>query len=633
MTVDVQTPLNGWGEPVGPRSVDCEASAGDVMRAQLPLQLAAQIGQELQARWRAVRNDHRRFADLAVEVLEEFSPADKLTADDLVRSLFSDHVLPIQDDPDAKFGDTSITLFHGREFHVAALFWLDSRTSVHPHGFGGAFQVLAGSSIHARYRFEQSRYLDDHVHLGRLRPSDLEVLQCGDVRPILPGDACVHALWHLERPSVTFIIRENARSTAQPQYAYLGSCVEYDPFFRDHTTSARLQMLRLLHKLKAPELGAMIEEVGREGAPLPIVHVAQWLQYVPAELGQRLVEAVRTGDPGYADALDAVLEELEREGRISLVRDRVKDADQRLLLGLLLHCPDRDQILSHVARLRPSADPAALISGWIASIIVATHGKDLSPAGLAALTSLLASDVTGAALTGDGELAPDDARVLRYITRRSDVFAPLFPKVRDLSIMPPIVPTISSATVATPTSPHASSVADMVSPGERVELLEWARGRIDDFVAEAVVFPAHDKSERFETSNYAVLEELGEWHDRLSLGIQSRLAESSPPLHGSVSARLITWKAGESLELHGSPDGGQGYLIVLDDAGVVPVMRLYGAQSLADTVVPTDAFADVTAAVNTAVVFPGALTAVVQPAGSGDTASRRFAIVGHLAPQ
>ena len=72
---------------------------------------------------------------------------------------------------------------------------------------------------------------------------------------------------------------------------------------------------------------------------------------------------------------------------------------------------------------------------------------------------------------------------------------------------------------------------------------------------------------------------------------------------------------------------------MLDDAGVVPVMRLYGAQSLADTVVPTDAFADVTAAVNTAVVFPGALTAVVQPAGSGDTASRRFAIVGHLAPQ
>jgi hypothetical protein len=130
--------------------------------------------------------------------------------------------------------------------------------------------------------------------------------------------------------------------------------------------------------------------------------------------------------------------------------------------------------------------------------------------------------------------------------------------------------------------------------------------------------------------NFAILDELGGWRDRLSERIHSRFVESSPSLRGSVDARLIVWDAGESLELHGSLGGGSGYVIVLDDAGVVPVMRVYGAASLADTVVPADEFVEVPAPVNTAVVFPGALTVVVQPAGSGNAAARRFAVVGHL---
>jgi hypothetical protein len=601
LTVHEQIPVNGrspagderCSQPADVQSDDGAASGGDVTRTHLPLQLAAQIGRELQARWRAVRNDHRRFADLAVDVLEEFSPAEQLTAEDFVRGLFTDDVLTIQTDPESKFGDASITLFRGREFHIAVLFWLDSRTSVHQHGFSGAFQVLAGSSIHARYNFEQTRYLDDHVHLGRMTLEDLEVLERGDVRPILPGDEYVHALWHLERPSVSFIVRENMRSTAQPQYGYLPPCVEYDPFFIDHATTARLQMLHVLHRLKAPPLGEMVEAVGHEGAPLPIVRVAQWAQYVPAEFGQRLVEAVRKGDPGYADALDSALEELEREGRISLVRDRVRDADQRLLLGLLLHCPDRDQILRHVARLRPSADPAEQISGWIASITVATHGIELSPAGRAALTAMLGSDAAGAARNDDQQLPPDDARILRYITRRSQVFAPLFPASQDLSLMPPILsaspsrvaPATSGPAISTATSPQAFSVAEILSPSEHAELLEWARDRIDDFVAEAVVRPAADGSEGFTTTNFAALDELGEWRDRLSSRIQARFAESSASARGSVDARLITWHGGESVELGGEPDGGTGYVIALDDAL------------------------------------------------DGNAASRRFAVVGHVAPE
>jgi hypothetical protein len=35
---------------------------------------------------------------------------------------------------------------------IEALFWVDGTTSIHQHSFSGAFQVLAGKSIHSRYR-------------------------------------------------------------------------------------------------------------------------------------------------------------------------------------------------------------------------------------------------------------------------------------------------------------------------------------------------------------------------------------------------------------------------------------------------------------------------------------------------
>ncbi len=390
-------------------------------RTALVLQVANQIGQELEARRQAARSDDRSFPDLAVEVLEKFCPAAQLTADDILRSVFTDGLLPRQEDPDAKFGDMSITLFNGREFNIVAIFWLDSATAIHQHGVSGAFQVLAGSSLHACYRFERTRDVDDHVHLGKVVLDKLEVLGLGDVRPVLSGTEGVHALWHLQRPSVSFVVREY--DGALPPYAYRAPCLEFAPFVRDDTASLRLEALQIMLASDAPALGEMIEALGRDAAPLAIVRVLEWVSMRPVALRRRLVDAVRERDAGFADALDSVLDEINQRQRIQLVRDRVHDADQRLLLGMLLHCPDRDQIIGHVARLHPSADPAELISGWIASIVGRTHGVEISPAGRKTLNAILGGDLPPSAVDGDQQA---DSKVLRYITRRSQVFAPLF---------------------------------------------------------------------------------------------------------------------------------------------------------------------------------------------------------------
>jgi hypothetical protein len=392
----------------------------------LAVQLANQIGQELEARRDGAFGDDRSFADHAVEVLEKFSPAAQLTPDEIIRSLFTDGALPRQEDPDARFGDMAITLFNGREFNIVAIYWLDSATAIHQHGISGAFQVLAGSSLHACYRFERTRDVDDHVHLGKVELDKLEVLEFGDVRPVLPGGDGVHALWHLLRPSVSFVVREY--TGALRPYAYRVPCLEFDPFVPDDKISLRLEALRILSSSDAPTLGEMIEALGRDGTPMSIVRVLEWVSTRPVGLQQRLVDAVRERDGGFADALDSVLDETHRRQRLQLVREQVHDADQRLLLGMLLHCPDRDQIIGHVGRLRPTADPAELISGWIASIVNRTHGVEISPAGRATLTAMLDGDLTRSAVDGQQRA---DAKVLRYITGRSRVFAPLFKRHAD----------------------------------------------------------------------------------------------------------------------------------------------------------------------------------------------------------
>lgn len=183
------------------------------------------------------------------------------------------------------------------------------------------------------------------------------------------------------------------------------------------------------------------------------------------------------------------------------------------------------------------------------------------------------------------------------------------------------------------TSPQTFSITDIVTADEGAELLEWARDRIDDFVAETVVRPTVEESDRSETMNFATLRDLGEWRDRLPQRIHSKFAESSPSLRGSVDARLIMWEASEPLELPASTDGGPSYLILLDDADVMPVVRVYGTASYVDTVGSADEFLQAAAPINTAVVFPGAVTVVVQPASGENIAGRRFAVIGHVAPE
>ena len=131
------------------------------------------------------------------------------------------------------FGEPPITLFRSRDFAISALVWLDGSTAVHQHGFSGAFRLLEGSSIHVEYNFSVAETITRRLLLGDLQPQGAELLQRGDVRQITAGSDFIHALFHLDRPSVTVVVRTNSESLGVPRFGYFAPGLAYDPFFKD----------------------------------------------------------------------------------------------------------------------------------------------------------------------------------------------------------------------------------------------------------------------------------------------------------------------------------------------------------------------------------------------------------------
>src|ERR1019366_9823901 len=80
-----------------------------------------------------------------------------------------------------------------------------------------------------------------------------EWLTRGDVRPILPGSGLVHALFHLDRPSVSVVVRTPSDALAGPQYSYSRAGLAFDPFAKSDALTRKLETLDLLRTLARPE--------------------------------------------------------------------------------------------------------------------------------------------------------------------------------------------------------------------------------------------------------------------------------------------------------------------------------------------------------------------------------------------
>jgi hypothetical protein len=309
--------------------------------------------------------DPRQFSDAAVAALADAALADRLTPEEIIDWALSARLLPRQENIPATFGQPPVTVFRSRRFYVEALFWLDGSTSIHQHSFAGAFLVLQGSSIETRFSFEEARAFDGRFVLGTLKPISTALLRRGDVRPIVAGrSGLIHSLFHLERPSVTVVVRTFGEPREMPQFSFARPGIGHDPFYKEEALDRTLEIVTMLCKIDAPgldeKLGSLVERSDLHTAYRVLLAA---LPLSDRALFDRLVEHLR--DREAISTFRAAFEEMRRVKYLLSRRALVRDTDARFFLGVLLNAHRREDVLTLAQMREPEKDAPAQVAAWV----------------------------------------------------------------------------------------------------------------------------------------------------------------------------------------------------------------------------------------------------------------------------
>lgn len=343
------------------------------------MQFFERLGAMIEQRWKDHNYDEVEFPDVSAEALVETNPSALVDPLDIIRWVHNSPQLPAQQDIDARFGNPPVTLYAGPRFYIDAYYWLDGTTSIHQHSFSGAFQVLTGSSIHSRYDFQVDEEINAHLVVGNAAMRKVELLRQGDVRKIRPGTEFIHALFHLERPSVTITVRTYHTPKGAPQFSYLKPFIGFDPFFKEQSSIRKVQTAVLLLKMEHSEADKIIGDLilSSDFHTVFAVLEAAFHQLTSDELER--VFHLSTGRERFAELLDKarirhgqlvellppVFDELQRQANIAQRRSYLKDTDQRFLLALILNVPDRSRVLALVKQRFPDRDAIDTIADWL----------------------------------------------------------------------------------------------------------------------------------------------------------------------------------------------------------------------------------------------------------------------------
>ncbi len=348
------------------------------MKAQ---EIIERLGRAVEDGWRAVDFDEARFPTIAAHALREHVPVGSIDVDDLVAWLREVRPLPDQGDLDLPFGEPPVCLYAGPDFYIEALFWVDGTTAVHQHAFSGAFQVLAGSSIHTRWRFETERRVSSRFLLGQVGFEATELLEPGALREIHPGERFIHSLFHLDRPSVTLVVRTERTPGFDPQYSYVRPHVALDPFHHEPRRELGLHLLDYWLRADRDQGLALAEEWLAVADLTTTFHVLDrhFLSSPNDHDGlARLLAFARERHPE-AQAFPALFAEKRRQSYIVARRKLVRSPEHRFFLALLLNLPARAQVLELVAQRVPGRAPIDVVVDWVAGLSAITLEGELAP--------------------------------------------------------------------------------------------------------------------------------------------------------------------------------------------------------------------------------------------------------------
>ncbi len=173
------------------------------------MQAFSKLAKRAEREWDRARHRLDAFPALATRLLSEFEygwSAERLDRE-LAAWLLKDVALPEQVSLHNTFGQPPLTLFNNGSVVLDLYLWVTCDTSIHSHGFRGAFRVLHGKSLQETYRVKASRRIAPGVMQYEPGIPEMTLLEAGDVRTIQAGERLVHRVIHLEKPTVTLCLK------------------------------------------------------------------------------------------------------------------------------------------------------------------------------------------------------------------------------------------------------------------------------------------------------------------------------------------------------------------------------------------------------------------------------------------
>jgi hypothetical protein len=226
---------------------------------------------------------------------------------------------------------------HGR-FYIEVLYWMHSTTTIHEHAFSGAFALLHGSSVQTTYAFEEHERVNPGLRIGHLVPLQVDLLSAGDVVPIRAGRGLIHAVFHLEDPTVSVVARTVQDDESLPQLDYCGAHVGYK---NDMTPgeAKRIKAMRLLARYWPDDAWAALP---RHVAGMSRDQKFWFMKALHREIerldvGRRQAVQQAVGDDWTLFQL-ALREEVRLNG-VARLREAIRSPAPRRLLALLLSVP------------------------------------------------------------------------------------------------------------------------------------------------------------------------------------------------------------------------------------------------------------------------------------------------------
>lgn len=341
------------------------------------------VGEQLRLSWERKGFDEETFPELAREALEGADLPNRFKPQDLLDAVLHDRRLDAVQTVSA-FGDLSLTLYRGERFYIEALYWVNGTTSVHQHGFSGAFQLLAGESISGEHEFNTAHRVNGAFFIGDLELISPVHLRKGMIRTIRSGTKFIHSVFHLALPSVTLVVRTTSDPGALPQFDYRPPHLKLDPNRIDVSVTKRIHAWNLM--VSTAEKDRIQETLMSAVQQLPLDQVYWILRSFP--LGalkgtvSREVLAIVEARP-YGTQLLRSIEREKIDTKLAGSRSRIQNEDTRLFVAMLLNLRRASVVAKYIDDYYPHfGEPKTKIAEFIVQL---EHAGVLNAPGLGAV--------------------------------------------------------------------------------------------------------------------------------------------------------------------------------------------------------------------------------------------------------